>query len=80
MKQVDFHVFWKPGKDNLADYFMNHHPALHHIVMKLVYIHPSNTSDSSRQRGSVNYSREKPRVNVNQKLKLLEQRYNGTPK
>ena len=43
MKQVSFHVFWKPVRANIADYFMNHHMALHHRVMFPIYIRPYNT-------------------------------------
>jgi hypothetical protein len=29
--QGQFKFIWKPGKTNLADYFMKHHPPAHHV-------------------------------------------------
>jgi hypothetical protein len=29
-----FRYHWSPGKDNLADYWTKHHPALHHQYMR----------------------------------------------
>jgi hypothetical protein len=28
--QEQFHFFWRPGGQNLADYWTKHHPAAHH--------------------------------------------------
>ena len=28
--QGQFHYYWRPGMQNLADYFTKHHPATHH--------------------------------------------------
>jgi hypothetical protein len=28
--QGQFHYYWQPGTQNLADYFTKHHPATHH--------------------------------------------------
>ena len=30
VQQGQFHIYWKPGKYNKADYFTKHHPAAHH--------------------------------------------------
>jgi hypothetical protein len=38
-KQGHFHIFWKPGTTYLADYFMKHHAARHHQLMRPVYLH-----------------------------------------
>jgi hypothetical protein len=32
-KQGHFHIFWKPGTTNFADYFTKHHAARHHLLM-----------------------------------------------
>ena len=37
--QGDFVIFWKPGKDNLADYFTKHHSTSHHKQMRSIYLH-----------------------------------------
>jgi len=37
--QKQFHVFWAPGSQNLADYFTKHHTAAHHQRMRPVYLH-----------------------------------------
>ena len=41
--QNQFHVYWAPGKTNLADYFTKHHSAKHHQDVRKFYLH---TSDS----------------------------------
>jgi hypothetical protein len=32
VEQFKYH--WRPGKENYADYWMKHHPALHHQSMQ----------------------------------------------
>jgi hypothetical protein len=34
-----FRIHWKPGCDNLADYFTKHHPVRHHKEMRYVFLH-----------------------------------------
>ena len=41
VKQKQFHVYWKPGKQNLADYVTKHHPA-HHQDMRAKFLHEIN--------------------------------------
>jgi len=36
--QSHFQVLWRPGKDNLADYFTKHHSTVHHKRMRRVYV------------------------------------------
>ena len=36
--QEHFLVYWKPGINNLADYFSKHHPAHHHKHMRSTYL------------------------------------------
>jgi predicted transposase YdaD len=33
VKQNQFHIYWGPGKLNLADYYSKHHPPVHHQQM-----------------------------------------------
>ena len=39
VKQKDFFVYWKPGSQNMGDYFTKHHPPHHHnkIDQKIVH-------------------------------------------
>jgi len=37
-QQEQFHIFWKPGITNRADYFSKHHPASHHQAMRPTYL------------------------------------------
>jgi hypothetical protein len=34
VKQGQFHVYWGPGYQNLADYFTKHHSPAHHKIMR----------------------------------------------
>eukprot|EP00956_Cyclotella_meneghiniana_P045361 scaffold364543_cov146-Cyclotella_meneghiniana.AAC.1 len=36
--QKQFHYHWRPGKDNLADYWTKHHPAIHHQMMRPIIL------------------------------------------
>ncbi len=40
--QAQFHVYWKPGRSNLADYVTKHHTAAHHQTMRPIYLHQAN--------------------------------------
>lgn len=42
VRQGQFRIHWKPGQDNLADYFTKHHPASHHRSMRPIYLHTTN--------------------------------------
>jgi hypothetical protein len=39
VRQGKFHVYWKPGKTNRADYFSKHHPAKHHQAIRSSYLY-----------------------------------------
>jgi len=39
VRQGQFRIYWKPGKDNKGDYFTKHHPASHHREMRPIYLH-----------------------------------------
>ena len=38
IKQGHFHIFWKPGKYNIVDYFTKHHTVLNYRVMQPIYL------------------------------------------
>ena len=42
VEQDQFHVYWKPGRTNLADYVTKHHTAAHHQTMRPIYLHQAN--------------------------------------
>ena len=43
IKQNHFCIFWKPGSENLADYFTKHHSPTHHKRMRPFFIHHNPT-------------------------------------
>jgi hypothetical protein len=43
VRQKQFDVYWRPGKDNLADYHTKHHPAQHHQDMHPILLHQYNS-------------------------------------
>ena len=48
-----FHVFWKPGPNNLGDYHSKHHPTHHHIKVRHTNLHEPHSSQTTLQ-GCVN--------------------------
>ena len=38
VKQKDFFVYWKPGSQNMGDYFTKHHPPHHHREICATYL------------------------------------------
>jgi hypothetical protein len=45
VRQGQFHIYWKKGILNRADYFTKHHPASHHQQIRSSYLHsPSDPS------------------------------------
>ena len=51
--QEHFHVFWKPGPNNLGDYHSKHHPTPHHIKLQHTNLHEPYSSQTTLQ-GCVN--------------------------
>mgnify|MGYP000158265237 CR=1 FL=1 len=39
VKQKQFHVYWRPGHTNLADYFTKHHSPAHHCRERATYLY-----------------------------------------
>ena len=38
VKQQHFHIYWKQGKHNIADYFTKHHSPSHHRRMRSTFL------------------------------------------
>jgi hypothetical protein len=43
VRQKQFDVYWRPGKDNLGDYHTKHHPEQHHQNMRPILLHQANS-------------------------------------
>jgi hypothetical protein len=39
VRQKQFHIFWRKGSANKADYFTKHHPSSHHQQVRPTYLH-----------------------------------------
>jgi hypothetical protein len=42
VRQKQFDVYWRPGKDNLGDYHTKHHSTQHHKDMRPFILHQAN--------------------------------------
>jgi hypothetical protein len=38
IKQLQFNLYWAPGRSNMADYFTKPHPPSHHRLMRYLYL------------------------------------------
>jgi hypothetical protein len=59
--QGQFRYYWRPGTQNLADYFTKHHPATHHKSVRPTILTAVNdpeyrTGDSTKSEGTNNYA------------------------
>ena len=43
-RQGHFFFYWVPGKTNKAEYFIKHHPPIHHTAIRHEYFHKSSQS------------------------------------
>jgi hypothetical protein len=43
VRQKQFHVYWRPGRENLGDYHTKHHSAQHHKDMRHLILHEANS-------------------------------------
>jgi hypothetical protein len=43
VRQKQFDVYWRPGRENLADYHTKHHSAQHHKDMRGLILHQANS-------------------------------------
>jgi hypothetical protein len=48
VRQKQFDVYWRPGKDDLGDYHTKHHPAQHHQDMCPILLHQANSLNVQR--------------------------------
>jgi hypothetical protein len=60
VRQKQFDVYWRPGKDNLADYHTKHHSAQHHKDMRQFILHQANSLNVLR--GCVKLPQPQPRA------------------
>ena len=44
IKQEQFHLYWKPGQQNLADYPTKHHSGKHHKKVRPIYLYEDRLS------------------------------------
>ena len=51
VNQKQFHVYWKPGVQNLADYVTKHHTAQHHQAIRDNFLHKINLAYKQLQQG-----------------------------
>jgi hypothetical protein len=49
VRQKQFDVYWRLGKDNFGDYHTKHHPAQHHQDMRLILLHQANNLNVLRE-------------------------------
>jgi hypothetical protein len=43
VRQKQFDVYWRPGRENLGDYHTKHHSAQHHKDMRPLILHEANS-------------------------------------
>jgi hypothetical protein len=43
VRQKQFDVYWRPGRENLVDYHTKHHSAQHHKDMRHFILHEANS-------------------------------------
>jgi hypothetical protein len=43
VRQKQFDVYWRPGRENLGDYHTKHHSAQHHKYMRNLIFHEANS-------------------------------------
>jgi hypothetical protein len=43
VRQKQFDVYWRPGRENLGDYHTKHHSAQHHKDMRGLILHQANS-------------------------------------
>jgi cell pole-organizing protein PopZ len=48
VRQKQFDVYWRPGRENLADYHTKHHSAQHHKDMRVLILHQANSLEVMR--------------------------------
>ena len=56
VKNGEFLVYWKPGRNNLADYHTKHHPPTHHKEVRGTYLYTGKGTSNIKNtlRGCIN--------------------------
>jgi hypothetical protein len=49
VRQKQFDVYWRPGRENLVDYHTKHHSAQHHKDMRHLILHETNSLQVLRE-------------------------------
>jgi hypothetical protein len=58
--QGQFKIYWRPGKNNLADYFTKHHPPLHHVNVRSEFLSKiKDLADARRMRVKLGQTKSK---------------------
>jgi len=58
--QGQFKIYWRPGKNNLADYFTKHHPPLHHVNVRSEFLSEiKDLADARRTRVKLGQTKSK---------------------
>ncbi|KAG7342946.1 reverse transcriptase RNA-dependent DNA polymerase [Nitzschia inconspicua] len=47
VRQGQFHIIWRKGALNRADYFTKHHPAAHHRAIRSAYLHEPKSASTN---------------------------------
>jgi hypothetical protein len=50
VRQGQFHVYWRRGRFNQADYYTKHHPASHHQLLRSSYLLPVTPTTTDRSK------------------------------
>jgi hypothetical protein len=48
VRQKQFDVYWRPGRENIGDYHTKHHSAQHHKFMRGFVLHQANSLQARR--------------------------------
>ena len=56
IKLGHFHVFWRPGTENLADYWTKHHPVSHHQAMRPIVFNSNEKATVAFSKGTKSQS------------------------
>jgi hypothetical protein len=54
-QQGQFHIYWRPGSTNRADYFTKHHSPAHHRIMRALYLQPPDPDIVAQRDGKKKY-------------------------
>jgi hypothetical protein len=78
VKQNQFHILWKKGSENLADYFTKHHPPAHHQRMRSRYLQQNDVVTQQSNMATDHNNNNEHEIHSFDKIHLYE-RSNATP-